>query len=150
MDPYATSWSVQILNKSTAQVVEAGNRSRMEREKQRQRSSRLFAGQNLFNSLPRYCCFCLGLFGRKGWIHPQMNAGPCGSGQPIWMQRMSYLGPPPPRNNHWTSRKKRFVLMREKGFLIKRYCRLPEVLSSHFSSWMVSHTGMSSSTWRII
>ena len=39
------------------------------REKQRQRSSRLFEGQNLFNSLPRYL-FCLGRFGGKGWINP--------------------------------------------------------------------------------
>ena len=33
------------------------------REKQRQRSSRLFEGRNLFNFLPRYL-FCLGRFGR--------------------------------------------------------------------------------------
>ena len=41
------------------------------REKQRQRSSRLIRGQNLFNSLPRWL-FRLGRFERIGWIHIQM------------------------------------------------------------------------------
>ena len=38
-------------------------------QKQRQRSSRRFGWQNLFNFLPRYL-FSLGLFGRIGWIQP--------------------------------------------------------------------------------
>ena len=38
-------------------------------QKTRQRSSRLYGGQNLFNSLPRQL-FCLGLFEGKGRIHP--------------------------------------------------------------------------------
>ena len=39
------------------------------REKQRQRSSRLFGAQILFNSLPRKL-FCFGRFGRIVWIQP--------------------------------------------------------------------------------
>ena len=39
------------------------------RQKQRQKSLRLFWGQNLFNSLPRQL-FYLGRYGRKGYIHP--------------------------------------------------------------------------------
>ena len=47
------------------------------KQKARQRSSRLFGGQNLFNSLP-HLLFCLGQFERKGLIHPtflQINRG---------------------------------------------------------------------------
>ena len=39
------------------------------KQKARQRSSRLFGGQNFFNFLPPLV-FCFGRFGRNGWIQP--------------------------------------------------------------------------------
>ena len=48
------------------------NKEERWKQKARQRSSRLFGGQNLFNSLPRQL-FCLGLFGRNGWIQPFLS-----------------------------------------------------------------------------
>ena len=45
-------------------IIEEG-----QNQKTSQRSSLVFGGQNLFKSLPRQL-FCLGLFERKGRIHP--------------------------------------------------------------------------------
>ena len=45
------------------------------REKQRQRSLRLFGGKNLLNSLPR-SLFYLGRFGRNDWIQPILSTRP--------------------------------------------------------------------------
>ena len=42
---------------------------RRRRQREAKRSSHLFGGQSLFNFLPRWL-FCLGRFGRKGWIQP--------------------------------------------------------------------------------
>ena len=56
------------------------------KQKARQRSSRLFGGQNLFNSLP-HLMFCLGQFERKGLIHPtflQINRGKTASAARNW------------------------------------------------------------------
>ena len=116
MDPYATSWSVQILYKSTAstatQVVEAGNRRRMERE-----AKAKVVAPGCGAEFIQFLATLLLFLPRSIWKKRlNSSSNECGSMRirTAYMNAedvrlMSYLGPPPPRNNHWTSRKKRFV-----------------------------------------
>ena len=56
-------------------AIKEGFKQKKQKQKKRQRSSRLFEGQILFNSLPRQL-FCLGRFGRIGCIQPFLSNQP--------------------------------------------------------------------------
>ena len=60
----------EMINIMTIDIIEEGFK-----QKPRQRSSRLFEGQILLNSLPRKL-FCLDQYGRKGWIQLYLSNQP--------------------------------------------------------------------------